>query len=232
MDCSKRARNPRWISPTRSSLESQRRTPARITAALLIVALGLPLSFAAEPPAPAAAPATPVKEPPVPTKGTARIQGRIFRSDGKTAVEGAVVRACYLQNSASLPSERTGAKGDFSIAGLPSGYADIAIETPDGVFIANQVLQFLPGKGETVDFVLTRYTERPAEWWSGQEKRQVPCAGGESAGTADIRTGSTAKGFFKTGTGIAVLAGAGVALILLAASGGGSNETAASPSAP
>jgi len=175
----------------------------------------------------------PAQDTPPAPKGSARFEGRVLRSDGKTPIENAVIRACYLEDGRSYSSNPTGAKGQFSIGDLPSGYADVAVETPQGVFVVNQVLQFLPGKKESADLVLTLYTERPAEWWGKQEKRQVPCASGESTGSADIRTqDASSAAFLKSPAGIAVLAGAGAALILLVAAGGGDDGSSASPSSP
>jgi hypothetical protein len=200
-------------------VETTNRIAARATAAALILALAVSL--------------VPAQDVPPPAKGSARFEGRVLRSDGKTPVETAVIRACYLEDGRSYSSNPTGPKGQFSIGELPSGYADVVVETPQGIFVVNQVLQFLPGEKEAAELVLTLYTERPAEWWGKQEKRQVPCASGESTGSADIRTqnGSSAA-FLKSPAGITVLAAAGAALILLAVAGGDDDETSASPSQP
>jgi hypothetical protein len=164
-------------------------------------------------------------------QGKSSLDGRVLASDGKTPVAGATVRACYLEGGTSAAGSPSNAKGAFRLEGLNFGFADLTIETADGLFVVNQVLQFLPDDRLTADFVLTKYAERPAEWWSARDKRTVPCAAGEPIGSADMRAGRSAGQFFKSPAGIAVIAGAAGLLVLLAVSGGDDDESP-SPSQP
>src|SRR6185503_6256994 len=105
--------------PERSRVKRMRRTAALLTLAGLVTAAA-PVARGADAP---------------PAHGTAHLEGQILRSDAKTPVENAVVRACYLENGTSVVSPATGPKGAFDLEGLPAGYADMVVETPDGVFV-------------------------------------------------------------------------------------------------
>jgi hypothetical protein len=163
--------------------------------------------------------------------GTGRLEGRVLRSDGKTPVSNAVVRACYLEGERVLASAPTGSRGQYQLGSLPPGYADLLVETPEGVFLANQVVQFHPDKKLLMNFVLAKFSEHPASW-GAQKKRETPCASASQAGAAQIEEKSVAGGFVRSPKGIALLAGLGGAALLLAVSGGGSSESPASAFVP
>lgn len=182
-------------------------------------------------PAPCLAQAAPTPGDPA-LEGTGRIHGKILASDGKTPVTGAVVHACYLDDERAFSSQPSGGSGEFEMEALPHGYVDLAVETPAGIFVANQVLNVTPGGKLGVQFMLTKYEERPADWWSGRERREVPCTGQSPTGVAELHQKVRGKEYFKTPAGIAILAGASGAALLAIAAGGGGGESAASPASP
>ena len=168
--------------------------------------------------------------PPVPS-GAAKLEGRIFLRDGKTPVPGAIVRVCYLEGGAVRASAATSHKGEYEIPALPHGYADLNVETPDGAFLASQVVNLLPAGKLVVDLALVKYTERPATWWGDREKKPTaPCSSQSPVGSAEVRQSAGAGEFLKSPKGIAILAGGAAAVLLAISAGGG--EIMASPSAP
>lgn len=192
----------------------------RSASALLLASVWLRM-HAAEP-----APA----EPPAPLAGTGRLEGRVLESDGKTPVPNAVVRACYLEGERVLASAPSGPRGQYRLESLPPGYADLVVETSEGVFVANQVLQLRPDARVLVDFVLAKFSERPVSW-NDQKKRATPCGAASPVGAAEVGS-KGAGGFVRSPKGIALIAGLGGAALLLAASGGGGNESPASAFVP
>ena len=107
----------------------------RLLSGLLIVSWPLPPLALAQAPA----------VPPVPPSA-GRLEGRILRSDGKTPVPGAVVRVCYLEGGTTFASAATSPRGEYEISGLSHGYADLSVETPEGAFLASQVVNLLDRK--------------------------------------------------------------------------------------
>ena len=85
---------------------------------------------------------------------TVEIQGAVMASDGMTAVEGAVVRAAHMETRTVYESAPTSTNGAYSLANLPAGSYDLAIETSDGIFISDAFLQPEPGKKMVVFFAL------------------------------------------------------------------------------
>ncbi len=159
-----------------------------------------------------------------------KIRARILATDGKTPIAGAVLRAYLLETGQVFESRPTTSKGECEIGGLPFGYVDLAIDTPEGTFVANQVVNVPPASTVGLSFVLTKFSDHPAAWWSGREPRAVPGSGKPAAGAAEVRPKAKGREFWTSAKGIAILAGgAGAVLLALASSGG---ATIVSPSSP
>ncbi len=192
----------------------------RITAGALVAALLAPLAaLAAEAPA-AGAPAS-----------TGRLKARIFGSNGKTPVAGAVLRAYHLDSGKVYSSSPSSSKGECELSGLPFGYVDIAIETKDATFVGNQVVNVPPSGNIAVSFTLTKYAERSPAWWGGRTPRQIPGTRTESQGIAEVELKHRGREFWTGPKGIAIIGGATVAVLLAIASSGSTSSTV-SPSLP
>lgn len=185
---------------------AENRTRARSLLAGLLLA-----TLLAHAPAPAALqdPETPPPPPaPAAAAGPARIDGRVVARDGRSGVGQAVVRASHLRTGRSFASAPSRADGEFTITGLPYGYVEIAVETAEGVFRADQVVDVPPSGEVTIGLTL------------------VPGATGEG-GVAVVRQRSRTVPFWKTPKGLALIGGgAGVALLVIATS---DDEEPASP---
>jgi len=166
-------------------------------------------------------------EPP-PSEGRGSLQGQVLGHDGKTPVAGALVRVSHLRTAQTLSASPTDPRGHFALTGIPYGYLDVVVETPEGGFVASKVLNLGPEGRLSVTLVLTKNEDMPQGWWTGRQPRTLPGSETPAVGVANVR--ESGRSFFRGPKGIALLAGAG-ALALLALSGS-SNDTPASPSSP
>ena len=163
------------------------------------------------------------QEPPSAT-GEARILGRIASSDGKP-VRGATVLAYHLSSARTFSAE-SDERGRFEITGLPYGYFDVAVQAPEGLFVADQVLN-VPPKGKAA----LNMTLVPGGV-GGPEPRGFVGLDQPAAGIAEVDTKQSTGQFFRSKTGIAVLAGVGGAVLLALALSGGDDEVPVSPVNP
>lgn len=167
-------------------------------------------------------------EEPLPSEGRGSLQGEVLAHDGKTPVVGAVVRVSHLRTAQMLAAAPTDARGHFALTGIPYGYLDLVVETPEGGFVASKVLNLGPEGRLSATLVLTKNEDMPQGWWAGRQPRTLPGSETPAVGVANVS--EAGRSFFRGPKGIALLAGAG-ALALLALSGS-SNDTPASPSSP
>jgi hypothetical protein len=161
----------------------------------------------------------------------AEIRGKVYRSDGKTAVTGAVVSAYILESGQVIPSEPTSGNGEFALTGLPFGYADLYVETSEGMFAGSQVVNLSPGGKVSVSLDLSVLADKPSAWWAGREPKELPGSGKKPIGVAEVHSKVRGREFWKTPGGIATLGAIGGA-VLLAIAASGSGESNASPSTP
>lgn len=142
-----------------------------------------------------------------------RITGKVVRPDG-TPVRGATIMAYHLASEQIFSSSPAGADGEFEISGLPFGYFDLAIDTEEGLFVGNQVVNVPPSGKLTLAFTIQPYTTGV-----DQAGREFPGIGRPSSGVANVKQRATGREFWRGPRGIAIIAGAGGGLLLLAAGG-------------
>jgi len=182
---------------------------ARIIPLFLVFALGLPsVAFAQE------------------GEGgeVSEISGRILDEAGQPVV-GAKVMAYHLSTEQVYSSDPTNAKGEYEIGELPYGYFDVAIETPDGLYVATQVVNVSPASKSVLALTLSPYTAAEAD-----DGRSFPGTDETPVGLARLREKPKGADFWKSGKGIGIIAGGGAVLLLLIASSGGGDDT--SPTDP
>ncbi len=165
---------------------------------------------------------------PTDIEGTSKIKGKILDPEGKDRIRGAQVLAFHLSSAQLFVSEPT-ARGGFEIRGLPYGYYDLAVEAPDGLYVATQVINVTPSGTATLVLTLTPY--QPA---TAGLARRFPARDVESSGLAEVRRKLRGREYWRSPGGVAILSGiGGVALLALAA--GSDSEVAATtilPSGP
>jgi hypothetical protein len=160
------------------------------------------------------------------TEGFARLKGKVT-SDNKP-LEGAVVIAYELSTEQVHRSTPTDGKGRYEISELPLGYYDLAVQTTSGLFVGNQVVNIPPSDKTEVDFAVAPYSSAAA----AAEVREFPGSDQAAQGVATVGEGQTAKEFWKSPKGIAILVGGGgVVLLAIAASGGDDDPVAVEPPA-
>jgi hypothetical protein len=160
-----------------------------------------------------------------------RIVGKVLERDGKTPVAGAIVRADHLRTGDAFTGAPSGKDGSYALDDLPYGYVDLTVETGDGTYVADQVVNVPPSGKVAVTFALSRNEQLPQGWWTGREPRPAPAEGPPVVGVAEVKQRAKGAEFWKSGKGIAILAGVGGAALLAIAAGGGDDDPV-SPSTP
>jgi hypothetical protein len=200
---------------------------AAIAAVLVLLCAVPPRALAQEE---GEAPAPPqAAEPEAPARG--RVEGRVLGKDGQTPVAGAVIRAVHLRTAQTLASTPTDAKGAFALEAVPYGYVDVAVETAEGGFVGNQVVNVPPDGRVEVTLVLIRNEDMPEGWWSGRQPKTMPGTDQPAIGVATVQPRGE-QAFWRSRTGIGILAGAGALALLALVGGGGGDDAPASPSTP
>jgi len=152
--------------------------------------------------------------------GSSVIVGKIEAADGKPA-QGVRVLVYHLSTEKLYTSEPTGKNGEYRFEDLPYGYFDVAVETPEGVFVADQVCNLPPSTKIAAQLVLTPFDDteaRPPREFTGSDLASI--------GWARVKEKPRGADFWKSTKGIAILAGlGGVALLALASSGGESSAS-------
>jgi hypothetical protein len=154
-----------------------------------------------------------------PAQGLSIILGKVFDVTGKTPVVGATVLAYHLSTEQVYSSSPTNPKGVFEIPDVPRGYYDLAVETAEGLFVGNQVLNVPPDGKAIVHFDLDSFSA-PA----GQGAREFPGSERPSSGVAQVDERPTQKDFWSSTKGIAILGSIGGVGLLLLASDSGDDE--------
>lgn len=193
--------------------------PLAVFAALVFAGGGIVTSVAQE-------------ESPSPPAGQGRIVGKLYRNGGKEVVGGARVVAVHLDTAVEYASGPSDEGGRFELTGLPYGYFNLGVETPEGMFVANQVINVPPNGKVTAVFRLVPYEGRSPSWWAGRERREGLRPGEEATGIAEVDASLRGRDFWKSPRGIAVIAGGGGAVLLAIASGSDPSNPFASPSSP
>jgi hypothetical protein len=154
--------------------------------------------------------------------GQAQLRGSISALDG-SSVAGSTIIAYHLSSERVYKSTPIEASGSFSIADLPYGYYDVAVQSTNGLFVADQVVNLPPSGKVSLNMTLSRGgTDESAP-------RGFPGADEAPVGVAMIDQKDKGA-FWKSAGGIAIIAGAGAVLLAaIALSGGDDDEQPASP---
>lgn len=170
-------------------------------------------------PAVAAAEAAPPADPAQESAGQGQILGRVESEDGHP-LAGATVVAFHLRGEQFFRSEPSNPKGAFSVDNLPFGYYDVAVETAEGVYVGNVVVN-VPPAGKAI-LVLTVAPFGPND----DPTREFTGTQGSAEGVARVTERLTKKEFWKSPRGIAILGGVGGVALLVIAAGDNPEEPA------
>jgi len=151
---------------------------------------------------------------------TGTISGTVRDSAGQEVVRNATVLAYHLSSANIYRSAPTGEKGKYEITGLQHGYYDVAVETVDGLYVGNQVVNVPPNGKATASFSLLDSTS------FGPDTREFP-------GTDTPTTGIARYAKEKSKKGVALIVGGSLLVVLLLVAGGSSSSGGPpSPSTP
>lgn len=194
------------------------RPAALLLASLLVLPASLPSALAQE-----------GKEP-----GHGALRGKIFLEDQKTPAAGATVRAVHLDTNETFEGPLTSADGKYEVTGLPYGYYNLIVETSDGLYLSNRILNVPPEKKVEASFALTESRPDEKEWWEAEPSRRVPGMDRPPDGVARIIERRDTGSFWKSGKGIAVIVGGGALIVgaLVLTADSSSNEAPQSPTTP
>ncbi len=189
--------------------------------------------------------------------GNVSIRGVVFSGETQDAVMGARVYAVHLDTKQVFSSAPSTDKGEYALTGLPYGYYDLAVETTDGLYLANRVINAPAGEKVEISMILGPPQPEDTEWWSAEPDRRIPgldrvpdgvsrivegvprkstlaaIASGKpaaGAGTVATTSGSKVFGGAKAGWLVPVLAAGGLlALVVLADDDDDSSDNGSSP---
>ena len=151
------------------------------------------------------------------------IKGKITTGPKKTPVPGATVLVYHLATATIHRSAPTDEKGHYEVSGLEHGYYDLAVESPDGLYVGNQVVNLPPGGKVVSNFNLQ--VSETAE----SSPRDFPGSDQPATGIASFLE----KSFWKKPKGIAIwVSGSAVAAALLLSGGSSGDGSTVSCSSP
>jgi len=84
----------------------------------------------------------------------AEIRGSVLAADGLTAMRGVSVKAANMQTSEIYTSSPTGDNGAYKLTGLPAGSYDLAVETSQGLYAADMLIDAGAGSRTIVSLAL------------------------------------------------------------------------------
>jgi len=148
--------------------------------------------------------------------GNVVLRGAVVLAENGNAVAGATVYAVHLDTKQVFKSTASGANGEYQITGLPFGYYDLAVETTDGLYLANRVVNAPAGEKVEISLLLGPPQPEDTEWWSAEPDRRIPGLDRVPDGVARIVEGKPRRA--------AIAAAApGATTTAAAATAGGSN---------
>jgi hypothetical protein len=149
------------------------------------------------------------------------LSGRILSLAG-AEVAGASLLAYHLSTEELFTSDPTGGGGEYNLTGLPYGYFDLAIQTADGIFVADQVVNIAPSAKSVLTLTLVPFSA--SDPGSVDDRRAFPGTEDEPIGVARVEEKMRGAEFWRSKKGVAILAGGGAAALLLLSGGGSSSS--------
>jgi len=158
-----------------------------------------------------------------PAVPNSEIRGKVLGTDGRSAA-GIEILAYHLATE-ELFATTTDGKGRFTLADLPYGYFDLAIRSSDGLYVSDQVANVSPTGKNVIAFRLQLFSSSIRA-----DRRAFPGADEIPVGLARvIDQRMVGESFWRSTTGISVIAGSAAVILLVLAGGSGST---ASPTLP
>lgn len=163
----------------------------------------------------------------------AALSGRILRSATGAPLAGATVKVALRPDATLFDSARTDARGNYTLARLPSGTYDVAVEADGGLYVVGAPLALQPGESRTLGLSILPSANAAAtpdgEPGKGAEGDKDKPKEPEKA-KPKVK-GPAKGGFFRTAWGGALIVVGSAAVIgAVVASSDNDKKTSASPS--
>ena len=103
------------------------------------------------------------------------VAGAVLLPDGLTPVPGVSVKAANVDTEQIYASVKTGQDGIYKLTGLPAGSYDLAVETSEGLYAADTLVEAIPGKRVIVSLAIKSVAQegQPAEGEKAGEKGEA-----------------------------------------------------------
>ncbi|UCF67148.1 MAG: carboxypeptidase regulatory-like domain-containing protein [Acidobacteriota bacterium] len=105
--------------------------------------------------------------------GTSAINGLLFWEQSGGPVTGATVYCVHLDTKQVFSADPSTAQGEYALSGLPFGYYDCAVSTPQALCLANRVVNLPAGEEVEISMVLGPPQPEDTEWWSADPDRRI-----------------------------------------------------------
>lgn len=151
---------------------------------------------------------------------TSKISAKILAKSGKP-VPGARLLVYHISSARLFQSAPTRPDGECIVPALPYGYYDLAIEAPDGLYIADRVINVAPSGASDVVFTLAAF-----ETGTAALARKHPGSERDPVGVAAMQIRARGRDFWRSPKGVAIIAGVSGAALLAIASGAEAEDEA------
>ena len=95
--------------------------------------------------------------------GAAEIRGMILLPDGLTPITGVTVKAANLETKQIYSSEKTDKDGIYKLSSLPAGSYDLAVQTSEGLYASDTLVNAVAGKRQIVSLAIRAGVEAQDE---------------------------------------------------------------------
>lgn len=189
----------------------------RCTGLAVALALVLPTVSMGADPAPGASGTLPT----VAGKGIVRV--RIYQGDKKHPVAAEAIRAVHVDSGKTFSAGPCAARRGCEIRGVPYGYLDLAVETPQGPFPGDRLITLAPGGTLKLDLILKAPREVSSDQPGEPQKWNTGSVAAPETAVARVTEQLSGKAFWKSPAGIAIIVGSSAAVLwAISASGKGS----------
>jgi hypothetical protein len=169
-----------------------------------------------------------------PSARAAEIRGSILGADGLTTIAGVTVKAAHMATHQIYTSNLTGTDGTYKLSDLPAGSYDLAVQTPQGLFAADALVEAKEGRRTTVSLAIRadrqdpppqpppdapKEGEKPPEQKPDEKKPEEGKKEGEKPPEPQAeKPPKKGGGFWRSPAGAAIAIVAGAVLVGVAAS--------------
>lgn len=164
-------------------------------------------------------------------EGAAGLHGVLYQMDGSTKFAGAKVTAINVKTRKQYVSNVTAEDGSYEVSGMPAGTYDIAIDTGEGMYVADNLVDLNQNQRLSVSYSVQpmRPANRKLAGLEPPKGSATPVGAFRGSGDAAGELTGGGRSFWRSPGGIVLISVLAVGAALAINNRGDSN---ASPSAP